>query len=462
MIDLWARICYPAPVSFPRFTGVRRSACLVALAALLVNLFLLHSVVQNGDAAVYNQQIESGDLGGRTTHVGYMTLGFLFNAISPFDVDLTMNLFALLCASLGAAAIYVITWRLSDHERWALVSVPLLFSVGAYLRGAVLGEVDVPACALVLCSVALAICGRKAWAGAVFGVAMLTTPVVATCLPMPLGALAFGVLQSGRERWVRRLCLEVLWFGLAALAVYVPAVLLVWQDYVHGGRGLLRAGRNPFDLEVQVLRSARFVRDQTSYWCALGLAGVLAGFFDARSRGLSLGVLLALVATTIGADRFLDVPVQLPQVCLLACFAVLVLVRLEQRVRCVAVAVILPLSLWPSYGGVRHEVSQLVEQRADYRAMAQMTPHMLAAGFGDSWDPVLKFEHGVYGKTGLGFGYTWGGLMANGSRLRRDFPDYAIWAVSRPPERAFSGFAQSHQRERRKLNGRLYEVWIPR
>lgn len=449
---------------------MRRNALIVGVAGLVSHLWLLHPIVQNGDAVVYNEQIQNVDLGIRTTHIGYMAFGALLQTLSPLNVDMTMNLAALVWASVGAVAAYLLTLQMSGAKNWSLVAAPFMFALGAYLRGGVMAEVDVPSTVLVLWSVTLALAGRSNLAGVCFGGAMLMTPVVATCLPMPLGALAAACVierdvdqaEGARKSWWRRWSFSLLMFGLLALAVYLPVLGSVWQNYIYEPRGLLLAGRNPYDLAVQFERSATFVLQHARAWLPLGLAALFVGIGQPTMRGLSLGVLAAFVATAAAADRFIDVPVQLPQVCVLACFAVSLTMRLEPRARAGVLVSAFLLTAVPTYRGVHAEVSKLSNDRDDYVAMTQATPKLLVVGFTDPWDHILRFEHEAYGKTGQGVAHTWKGLLTQQKATRSKSQDHTIWLVSRAPNHAYSGFAETHRRDTRVVNGRRYEVWLPK
>jgi hypothetical protein len=71
-------------------TGERwlMAGCFVLLFA--VHAVLVRPVLQNGDTAVYNDQIDAHFFTGRAIHIGYFMLGALFHALLPFRTDTSM------------------------------------------------------------------------------------------------------------------------------------------------------------------------------------------------------------------------------------------------------------------------------------------------------------------------------------------------------------------------------------
>jgi hypothetical protein len=67
--------------SFPLRAGkndagrLRLPGSVVVVAPILFLIPLLQPLLQNGDSAVYNDQVDSLAIGVRTTHIGYFALG---------------------------------------------------------------------------------------------------------------------------------------------------------------------------------------------------------------------------------------------------------------------------------------------------------------------------------------------------------------------------------------------------
>ena len=258
-----------------RIRSWTRSPWVIApLVLLLLHVWLVRNAIQNGDGAVYNDQIESRLVGIRTTHVGYILCGLVADRVLPFGVERSVNLMCLAFASGGGAAAFLIA-RSLGASRYVAAAAPLLvFAIHAYLRGAVLAEVDVVACALVLVAVASWLRGRILVAGLSFGLAMLVTPVTAMSLPMLV--LTVRRERGAPARWRTHLR-DLLLFAAVSLAVYAPLVGVFWHDYWFGGRGLLHAPREPWDVGKHVARSFAFLTSSAGPWLWLGLAAVIAG-----------------------------------------------------------------------------------------------------------------------------------------------------------------------------------------
>jgi hypothetical protein len=435
-----------------------RSPWAVATLVLFVaHLWLIRSVIQNGDGAVYNEQIERGIVGMRTTHVGYILCGIVAHALSPFDTDGTMNVVCLAFAAAGGAAMFMIARGLGASRSVAAVAPLMAFGIQAYLRGAVLAEVDVVACSLVLIAVALWLQGKVAKAGVAFGAAMLVTPITAMSIPMLL--LTTRERRYARRRWSTHLR-DVAVFGAVSLAVYAPLAIVFWHDYWYGGRGLLHAPREPWSVEHQVARSIQFLTSSAGPWLALGVGALVAGI--ATGAPPSLGVSAALVLAATVGERFLDVPVQLPQLCVLAALVVVVAGRLPAPwLRWGVLASLWLSTAWPTYRDVSGEVHADVEKREVYRAMIGQTPKMILAGVRDGWDDGLPFERVAYGRTKLGLGLSYGDLRNKASSIVDARRDHAIWLVGAPPPGAMAPFALAWRPEKRRVRGLDYAVWVP-
>jgi hypothetical protein len=440
-----------------RFAWLRSPWVVVTVLLLFSHSWLLREALQNGDGAVYNDQIEQRILAMRTTHVGYMLLGISANTILPFDVERNMNIMCLAFAAVGGAALFRIAQSLGASRGVAAMAPLLALGIGAYLRGAVLAEVDVVACSLILVAIALWLDGRVAAAGGAFGLATLVTPI--TALSLPLVIFTPRRRRGAPKRWTGHLR-DVALFGGVALACYLPLVGFFWHDYWYGGRGLLHAPREVWDVRQQIARSIAFLGSSASQWLWLALAATLAGIVSGAP--LSVGVAAALVVAGSVGERFLDVPVQLPQLCVLAAFAVVLVGRLPTRgLRWSALLILWAATAWPTYSKVAEEVREDVDNRETYRAMAEQTPKMILAGVPDSWDDGLRFERIVYRRTKLGLGMSFRDLRNSSQTIVERRPDYAIWLVGRAPAGVMASFVRNWRQERRTVRGREYEVWLP-
>jgi hypothetical protein len=86
---------------------VRKTVVVAAALALVSWLGALTApVLQSGDAAVYNDQVNRRHLAVRMSHIGYLALGIVFRALLPGPTDLVMNRMTVVIGVAGLAVIY--------------------------------------------------------------------------------------------------------------------------------------------------------------------------------------------------------------------------------------------------------------------------------------------------------------------------------------------------------------------
>lgn len=430
---------------------------LLGVLLVLLHVWLIAPVIQNGDAAVYNEQIEQRVLAMRTTHIGYMLLGIVADTVLPFDVERNLNVMSLMFAAVGGASIVSISRKQGASWSVALMAAGLAFGLRPFLYGAVLAEVDVVACGLILFAVAAWVHARVVGAGIAFGLAMLVTPLAALSLPLFILGAPDGKGVSRRwVQYVKRLTI----FALASAATYLPLVLYYWQDYWHGGRGILHAPRQPWSVVDQVMRSVEFFKAAAGLWMILALSGLVLALIARRL--LAYGTVAAIILSAVVGERFLDVPVQLPHLCLLITFAISVVVSLRRQ--SITWLLLAAAWLWSAprvYLDVAREVEGRRLARDAYLEMAKQTPKLIVTGLKSSWDDGLPFERIVYHKTKLGLGLDLAQFSQTATRLARTRKDYAIWALTPLPSAVMRPLARGWHRETRRVLGRDYEVWIP-
>jgi hypothetical protein len=358
---------------------------LVAAAVLVLfaaHATMLRAVVQNGDTAVYNEQIEAHNFDSCTVHIGYMLLGSVFHALLPLQTDLGMNVMALVFGISALFAVYVTGVRLGSRVA-GVSAVAFLLCVAEFVRAMLLAEVDILEVSLVTLSFALYLHGRERLAGVLFGVAMLVTPLSATTLP--LFVCTFALDGRGPRAALGAHLRRVFWFALCSLAVYVPVVAWHFYGYVYGPRSLTTALRLHFSLARQATRSWKSVTGGSWAVAALYLAGILSALTDRRIwrlGQLGLAVVLSVVVTLVAGDRTFDVPVQLPNVVVLCILAGLFVHRLAavRRFAIGKLAWALPLAALvfmapEGYVANQSEIADDVHLRDLYRSMvAQSQP----------------------------------------------------------------------------------------
>lgn len=306
---------FPA-ASTERFAQVAVFLCFLAL--FVVHASLLRPLLQNGDSAVYNVQIETHDLRDRSTHVGYFALGMLFNMLLPFGTDLNMNVMVLVVGFLGLAAVYATAKWLSGSRLIALTPVVLALGLPSQVRGMLLSEVDVVSVAFVAIAFACFVRGAALAAGLFFGFSVLVTP-----LSGPLLMLFLLYFKAGRAGALRALIAharKLATFGVAALLVYLPPVLIDYQDYVYGPRGLVHAPRSSMSVPQRIVHSVDFMRNELGYMLPLYAASLVLCLVSPRlwrAGQPALALLGSMALMAVVGERFGDVPVQLPNLVLL-------------------------------------------------------------------------------------------------------------------------------------------------
>jgi hypothetical protein len=420
--------------------------------------------LQDGDAAVYNQQIEAHRFDIRTTHIGYIALGTVFHALSPLSTDTTMNVMTAILGAVGVVAVAWLALALGASPWLAVLAAALAFAGPEYLRGMVLSEVDIVLAVLAICALALYAWRRPVLAGAAYGLAMLCSPLGAWSLPWFV-CLRTSTAGDARSRW-RDHARQLATFGVVSLAVYAPIVVWHWHDYFYGGRGILHAPRRALNLLVDLGRSVHFFEAGLAIapLMVAGLALVLTRRGSAPQRSLAIGVLISAIASALWGERFLDVPVQLPNWLVLACYAALVgqLVEAPRRWVAVPVAALLMTGAESAANAVTN-LEQIARMQRDWLAMAQASvPHpIFLVGFRDVWNDGKRFNRVVYHRADIDRAVDWLRLYL----VERESTGPAkvdVWLVRPVPQRMLRPMLKRYRIAYRTIDGRRREVLVPK
>ncbi|MEO8902864.1 MAG: hypothetical protein ABI627_15185 [Polyangiaceae bacterium] len=427
---------------------------------------LVHAVVQNGDAAVYTEQVANRVFSERAIHIGYVLLGVVFHAILPLQIDRAMNVMALTVGLGGALALYWAAKRLGSWQA-GVGGVLLLLCASSYVRGMVLSEVDILSAGTLMISYALYLAKRTVLAGIAFGAAMLTTPVTASFLP--LFVFTFAVDERGAWQTVRVQFLRLLCFGLVALVVYLPFVAWQWQSYVYGGRSLTTSSTVPFNAWKQVERGARFYMLNSWALLTLYLAAIVGALTDRnlwRRDQPVIGLALSVILTTLVADRTKDVPVHLAALPVLSLVSVLFLQRLASASKMVwAVPVVAFALMGPmAFVTTDREVDVHLKMRARYREMRDKSLPLRAmlVGFPEGFTNERFFEHYAYGISYTGLVPTLAEFRASLSQIRTGPEQFAIYFVHGIPADLRRALQDRYSATDRVLQGVNYHALVPR
>lgn len=422
---------------------------------------LLANVVQNGDAAGYNEQIDSGVFASREIHVGYMVLGRAFRTLLPLPTDAALNVMALTLGIAGLAALYLTAKRWSSR-RAAMGSVLCALCSVDYVRSMVLSEVDILSASLVVIAYACYALQRPIIAGAVFGLAMLSTPV--TLSMIPLFVFTFALDERGWGGTVKVQCLRVLRFGLAGLVVYAPWVMWHWHAYFWGKRGVFTSPYAHFDAHEQIGRCLDVFKDNAWGLLPLFLVGLLSALWSRRrwqQDQPAIGIVLSVITTALLVDRAGDVPVHLPTFPLVGLVVCLFLDRLAEASRwvwAVPCGAFLVMGI-PAYLTSRAEVDERRALKKSYVEMRDQSAPLSAmlVDLPKGFSTHRFFEHYAQGEAPT--------LPDFRRRLRAlsSGPErYVIYFATRVPKDIEERLSDRYEATVRTVNGERYPVLVPR
>lgn len=440
---------------------------IVLLALFVAHALLLRPVLQNGDSAVYNAQIESRLLNIRTTHIGYIALGIVFDVVLPFATDLNMNVMVLVLGTVGLSGVYACARTLSGSRLASIASAFLALLLPSQLQGMLLSEVDVVSAALVAASYACFLRAHPRCAGLLFGYAVLVTPlsgpllaVFGLTIPISRGAAAPSLLRQARRLLV---------FGAAACIVYLPPVLVHYQDYVHGPRGLLNAPSSIDRLPDRIEHSFLFIGHELGSLLPVYVLGLCACVLNSRLWRLgqpALALVASIALMSVVGERFSNVPVQLPNLLLLAALPA---VALSVTRWTMVIGLLLELGLGQSVARQSYiSVLAAIERGEWDRSLCnaireQSRPHAAVLVGLTSWARKRMFER-----------YASGGapqvsavavdvreLTRSRKRWLAAEPPYQFWFFRPADARNFGPLRGDYSLEERAVRSRSFRVLIP-
>ena len=436
--------------------------CFVALFLAYANL--LQPVLQNGDSAVYNQQIDDRNLSERTSHIGYFALGIVFNALLPFGTELNMNIMVLSVGFLGLAAVYL-TAKLLGQSRWAALT-PVVVALGlpSQVEGMLLSEVDVLSVAFVAMAFACYLRGAAMPAGALFGFAVLVTPLSGPLLVLFILTANFGNTAGNWRAPLRR----ILEFGGAAVLIYAPAVLTHYQDYVHGPRGILNAPRSAFTLSQRVAHSVHFITTELGLMLPFYVIGAALCLVSPRLKQARLPAIALLVSTILMAavgERFVDVPVQLPNLVLLG---ILPAVALASSARGVGFGLLVLFALCfvkvqSSYAGVRSEIGARAREREICLSIREQSgPRVPVLVALKGWGQSRMFERLTSSREQRAITVDWRRFMRDQRGWLEPPGKYQFWFFRDVRKNQVEPLLEGYSLESRRAGPRALKVLVPR
>jgi hypothetical protein len=446
-------------------------AARVCVVLLFVGLFvgnacLLRPVLQNGDSAVYNQQIELKELGVRSTHFGYFVLGIVFNALLPLGTDMNMNVMLLSLGISGLVAVYLAAHQLSGSRIAGICSVCLALGLHSELRGMLLSEVDVAAASLIAIAFARFLRGGTVTAGALFGFSVLVTPLSGPMVVVFLLTIAVDTTSLRTSAMVH--VHKLVKFAAAAVGVYLLPVLVNYQDYFYGSRGIFKAPRSAFPLTERLQRSFSFISSDAGLLVPVLAIGAVVCLMSARVWRLgqpALALLVSIFVMSLAGQQFTDVPVQLPNLVLLAILpaAAIARSRWTLAIAPVLIAAVCFFSLRANYARVLGEVAARDRDRKLCVGIREQSrPH----------EPVLVGVSG-WGTTQMlgrlaGVGpnpatvISWRDFVRDEQRWGGPGAAHVFWFFRSVSARQLAPLLVDHALEKRAVEGRAFQVLIPR
>ena len=265
--------------------------------------FISPNALVNGDAALYEQQIVHFDLSQRTIHLGYYLLGIPFIHLLPLPADYALNLMNCFFGALSVALIFLIGYTVSKTLFAGFVASLFLLTNYIFVYNAVYAEVYIPQLAFFLLSVQLVLSQKAIGGGVSFALAFLISPSSLFGFPCLM------LLLRGRK--------QLMHFSAAAFLLISAALALHVDDYLFGGRGLLKALQGHINMTQAFLKESREVLGSLIFYLPFILAGGVQIIKDKGLRTLGIAIFSLWLLTFLFGERFGDVPSQLPTYALL-------------------------------------------------------------------------------------------------------------------------------------------------
>jgi hypothetical protein len=209
-----------------------RIAAVIFVLSLLFFALFTFRVLPPGDPAQSLYHVLTQDLRPRPTFIGYTIMGIFFtSAFSALGlpVDFGLNFMSAVFGALGAACGYLIAFTLVRDRRIALSAMLIMILSGVYWYEAEIGDLYMLSYSLSLLAMACFLGGRYLYAGWSYAVSLLTYPPMVLVVP-------FFLWVAYRERIGLR---NFLWFACAGASIYVPVVLVTFQEYFFGRMGIM-------------------------------------------------------------------------------------------------------------------------------------------------------------------------------------------------------------------------------
>ncbi len=293
---------------FASLTDFTSLSVIISIIIFLVSLTLFASLTSNalinGDAAVYEQEIISRlDFSRITVHIAYNLLGALFTQILPGSNDYALNLMNCFFGAISIALIYLLSFRISSRHTTSIISSLFIATNYLFVINSLYAEVYVLQTFFILLSLHCWLSKKPILTGFTLALAILVTPSTLLALP------CFIVLRPDRPSLLRL-------YG-TVFVVLAIAIIPHRSDYFFGSRGLFNAARSPINVGSTIIKEGY----EAVFGLFLCVPFILIGAIHVvkERRLATFGAFLVCLwaINFLFAERFSDVPTQLPLYALL-------------------------------------------------------------------------------------------------------------------------------------------------
>lgn len=256
------------------------------------------NVLISGDAVVYAQQIAHSDFSNRTIHLGYFLLGAVFTYLLPFSNDYALNLMNCFFGALSISIIYLIAFNIYGKHTVAVVSSLFLATNYLFVFNSLYAEVYVIQTFFLLLALQLWLLNKPIVTGLSFALSILVSPTTIFAIP------CFIILRPHKQALFR--------LGVSLFIILAIVLLPRFDDYLYGGRGLLISANIPFNIRSTILKESFEIIYGMFLYIPFVLYGIIIVIRQKRLRVFGMGIFSLWLTTFLFADRFADVPAQLP------------------------------------------------------------------------------------------------------------------------------------------------------
>ena len=251
-----------------------------------------------GDPVTYYQQVDDINLSERTTHWGYIFLGILFNSLSPFSTDFSMNLLSVFCGAIGIICLYTINLKYTKCKLSSFFSALVIATSSNYWLHSSYGNVYQIQTILIWSAFAIWIHGKSDYfSGFLFALSILTNPNAIFMTPL------FLYNRISIKRIIK--------FSSVILVIYSIFLLVYWEDFLFSPRGVLEWFNtdkyNQPDIRYLIVNSFLYIIKSFQYnsiYIVLGIVLMLFNFNKINRNLFYITILCIIGVFSMSRSQF--------------------------------------------------------------------------------------------------------------------------------------------------------------